>query len=176
MSIPDANLRAAIERSLNKTSSATITPADMLTLTTLRAPDANISNLTGLEYATNLTVLDLSDNRILNLAPLAGLTNLTSLGLSNNRLSDLTPLVSNTGLGRGDEVYVQNNPLSNPSLNTHIPALQGRGVTVQFDSTVESPVFEGTVGTAIRYSVAGHSRRDSAADVQHVRAACWLVV
>ena len=41
-------------------------------------------------------------------------------------------MVANTGLGSGDRVNVRNNPLSATSINTHIPALQGRGVDVSF--------------------------------------------
>ena len=37
------------------------------------------------------------------------------------------------GLGAGDEVYVQYNPLSYPSIHTHIPTLQERGVDVAFN-------------------------------------------
>ena len=34
------------------------------------------------------------------------------------------------GLGRGDKVVVDDNPLSDISINTHIPALEDRGVRV----------------------------------------------
>ena len=62
--IPDANLRAKIEIALGKASDDVITTADMATLTRLDAPNANISNLTGLEHAINLTELSLDNNRI----------------------------------------------------------------------------------------------------------------
>ena len=39
------------------------------------------------------------------------------------------------GLGSGDAIDVRNNPLSDTSLNTYIPALQSRGVEVQFGSS-----------------------------------------
>ena len=55
--IPDPNLRAAIESALGKTSGDTITVADMTGLAELNAPNANISDLTGLEHANNLTRL-----------------------------------------------------------------------------------------------------------------------
>ena len=55
--IPDPNLRAEVEKALGKTSGVIITAADMARLTALHAPNANISNLTGLEYATNLQLL-----------------------------------------------------------------------------------------------------------------------
>ena len=57
--IQDANLRAVIEDSLSKASGAPITPSEMASLTRLEAPNSNISDLTGLEFATGLTVLDL---------------------------------------------------------------------------------------------------------------------
>ena len=91
----------------------------------------DISTLAGL---TNLTRLSLGDNTVSDISALAGLTNLTSLWLWNNSVSDLSPLVANTGLGSGDEVSVQRNPLSYQSIHTHIPTLQSRGVTVEFDN------------------------------------------
>ena len=63
---------------------------------------------------------------------MSGLTSLEWLYLSSNSISNIAPLVANTGLGEGDQVDVRNNPLSTTSINTHIPALQGRGVDVQF--------------------------------------------
>ena len=59
-----------------------------------------------------------------------GLTNLQELALENNAISDLAPLVANMGLGRGDKLVVDDNPLSDISINTHIPALEARGVRV----------------------------------------------
>ena len=227
--IPDPNLRAAIETTLGKTTGASITDDEMATLTSLTARNANISNLTGLEHATNLTTLDLITNSISDLSPISGLTkltllrlrgntissitaisgltnlttlnldvnhissitaisgltnltrltlynnsisdisplsgltnltfltlntnrvsditaisgltNLTGLTLYNNSISDLSPLVSNTGLGAGETVDVRENPLNTVSINTHIPALQQRGVEVLFDApqTVNIP-------------------------------------
>ena len=272
VNIPDTNLRAKIESALGKTSSATISETEMLTLTTLTAQDARISNLTGLETATNLTTLKLGnntvsnisvlsgltnltelqlwDNQITNLSALSGLTNLTKLYLwgnsisdishlagltnltllrlgennisnistvsrltnltylsvrenaisdisavsgltnltelqignntisditpvtnltnlewldmpnnsisdisavqnltqlvelyfQNNAVSDLSPLVANTGLGTDDELGMRGNPLSYPSIYTHIPALQARGVYVDFDNLTPTTI------------------------------------
>ena len=244
--IPDSNLRAAVEDALGVASGDTITASEMATLTRLEAPEASISDLTGLEGATKLTRLDLGDNAISDisvlaglpnltnlsldfnnitdisvlaglpnlinlalgynaitdhsilsgltnlivldlrstntsdlsvlsgltklerlyidrngisdLAPLAGLTNLTHLGLvgndisdvsalvgltnlkwmrlAENNITDLSPLVANTGLGSGDWIDVKENPLNRASIQTHIPALQSRGVTVEFDNVI----------------------------------------
>ncbi len=115
----------------------------MAFLSELEAPNSNIRDLTGLELATSLTSLNLgtefvsrvgyvNSNHISDFSPLSGLTSLRSLSLSSNNISDLSPLVANTGLGSGDVVRAQNNPLSATSINTHIPALQDRGVDVSF--------------------------------------------
>ena len=194
VSIPDSNLRAAIEDALSKTSGDTITVADMARLPHLEAGNANIRDLTGLEHANNLTSLDLgyekvanewrNSNAVTDLSPLAGLTQLTflhlpgnsvsdisavadltnltrlnlwgnsvsdlspverltkltELWLGDNNISDLSPLVANTGLGSGDTVNVQSNPLSYLSIHTHIPTLKSRGVTVQFDNRTPATI------------------------------------
>jgi len=50
--------------------------------------------------------------------------------LSDNNISDLSPLVANSGLAAGDTVNLVGNPLSQQAINSDIPALEGRGVTV----------------------------------------------
>ena len=154
--VPDPNLRAAIETTLGKASGTPITAAEMETLTFFRAIDANINDLTGLEYATNLTYLflwnsaisdltplsdltnlqflDLQGNSVSDLSPVMGLTNLIFLGIRDNSVSELSPLVANTELGEKDGVNVEGNLLNYPSIYTHIPTLQSRGVEVLFDS------------------------------------------
>ncbi len=87
VSIPDANLRAVIEDSLSKASGAPITQAEMATLTHLDARNKMISNLTGLEFATNLETLYLSGNNIKELSSdvFSRLGKLQTLDLSSNR-------------------------------------------------------------------------------------------
>jgi len=106
--------------------------SSLTNLTELRLSSNLISNISSLSSLTNLTELSLFNNTISDVTALSSLTNLTELWLSRNTISDLSPLVANMGLGSGDEVDVRDNPLSAISLNTHIPALQARGVTVQF--------------------------------------------
>ena len=62
VNIPDANLRAVIADSLGKGRDEAITRAEMASLTHLEAQGANISDLTGLQFATNLTYLWLTGN------------------------------------------------------------------------------------------------------------------
>ena len=93
--IPDHNLRSAIERILGKAHGDPIAPAEMATLTSTErgAWGIGISDLIGLEFATNLTHLDLSGNSISDISPLAGLTNLTHLDLQGKSFIDVSPLV-----------------------------------------------------------------------------------
>ena len=148
VTIPDANLRAVIEAALGKATGAPITQAELATLDSLEANDAEITDLTGLEYAVNLTWLDLASNDITNVSVLVDLTNLTHVILSSNNIADLASLVANTSLGEGGTVDVTDNPLNAESLSTHVPTLRERGVRVSFtptpppsspDLVVESP-------------------------------------
>ena len=106
--IPDANLRAVIADSLGKARNASITRAEMATLTRLDAPNKGIRSLTGLEHATNLQRLELgyvwvndelvNSNNISNLSPLSNLTNLTWLSLGGNSISSISALSNLTNL------------------------------------------------------------------------------
>ena len=50
----------------------------------------------------------------------------------SNQVSDISPLVDNPGLGDIVIVWLRGNPLSEESVNEHIPALRARGVTVDY--------------------------------------------
>ena len=112
-----------------------LSPLTRLTnLTRLGLAHNNISDISVLAGLTHLKTLGLGDNNISDVSPLVGLTRLAKVVIRYNNISDLSPLVANTGLGNGDTVDVRDNPLSYQSIYTHIPALQSRGVTVEFDS------------------------------------------
>ena len=98
---------------------------------------ARIADLTGIDSAVNIQLLDLNNNNVSDLSPLAGLTNLWRVSLINNNVSDLSPLVENTGLRRGTYIFLGGNPLSYQSIHTHIPILQSRGISVEFDNQAQ---------------------------------------
>ncbi len=100
VSIPDANLRRAIENSLGKARGAEITRAEMATFTRLVAESLEISDLTGLEFATNLQELNLRFNDISDASTLSGLTKLTVLDLYANRLKETSRLAGLIDLKR----------------------------------------------------------------------------
>jgi hypothetical protein len=93
--IPDPGLEAAIRASLRKFD-GDLTLPDMESLALLNTNDRGITDLTGLEMATNLTSLTLSFNEIEDLSPLAGLTQLKTLRVDRNRVRDLSPIAGLT--------------------------------------------------------------------------------
>ena len=91
--IPDPNLRAALEKALDKNEGDEITENDLAKLTELKASKANIYDLTGLEHCKNLKFLYLNENnKIRDLSPLSELTQLVTIELSKNKISSLQPL------------------------------------------------------------------------------------
>ena len=106
VAIPDAALRRYIEKVLKKRRGATITQADMRTLVSLLdGHGLGIKSLIGLEAATNLQ----------------------NVAMGGNQIADVTPLVH---LPKLRYLYLKGNPLSDASIDEHIPALERRGVTV----------------------------------------------
>ncbi|MGE0085143.1 MAG: leucine-rich repeat domain-containing protein [Desulfococcaceae bacterium] len=103
---PDSNLEAVIKETLNITWD--VHYLDLQGLTSLNGSVREITNLEGLQYCTNLTVLDLSANQI----------------------SDIKPLVDNSGIGSGDVVSLDSNPLNTTSCTSYVPQLLNRGVNL----------------------------------------------
>lgn len=82
--IPDQALRRAINLALGRNAGDSLNRGELAQLTSLSAVGAGISDLTGLEFATNLKTADFSNNNIVSTAPLNGLTQLTTLKLTGN--------------------------------------------------------------------------------------------
>ena len=99
-------------------------------LRVLELQDNRIRDISPIAALTRLRFLDLADNAIRDLSPLQDLRRLQRLDLANNDIRDIEPLLANSGLGAGDTVYLQGNPLDSASINIHIPALTERNVDV----------------------------------------------
>ena len=76
------------------------------------------------------------------------------LRLEGNMISDLSPLVANVGLGNGDKIVVDGNPLSEASINSHLPTLAGRGVWVGHAHLFFAPIKTARVGEIFRLNIA----------------------
>ena len=107
--IPDPNLRRALERSLGKSSGAPILQHELESLRSFSVRYEAIGDLAGIQFATNLRQLELVEIRgslvpgaqeqsPLDLSPIAALTNLTRLDLRQNKIADLLPLAGLTDL------------------------------------------------------------------------------
>ena len=88
--MPDGNLIAAVRAALGLQVGEELTQEALKGLTTLSANNSAISDISGLEYATQLTTLDLHGNSISDISAVSGLTSLTTLYLSRNSISDIS--------------------------------------------------------------------------------------
>ncbi|EME7159973.1 hypothetical protein O5W32_002608, partial [Enterococcus faecium] len=110
--IPDTALKGEINRRLNsekidgKTDRAATDPVYDLELAQLKrigyrgsAVDSKITNLEGLQYATNLTSLELwKCSNVEDLSPIKGLKNLDYLGVAYTKVKDLSQIKDCTSL------------------------------------------------------------------------------
>ena len=121
--MPDANLREAVREALGLAPGDVLTQQAMQGLTKLDASlpwgaPASVkvvSDLTGLEHATQLTSLGLGSNKVVDVSALSGLTQLTRLDLSGNDIVDisvLSGLTQLTSLDLGGNDIVDISPLS----------------------------------------------------------------
>ena len=129
--MPDANLRTAVRSALSIANGDALTQTDMEDLTSFTARNSQISNITGLEHATNLTSLDLRDNSIVTISALSGLTKLETLKLKGNdivTISALSGLTSLTLLNLKDNDIVTISALSGLTNLEHL-RLDGNSIT-----------------------------------------------
>ena len=142
VTIPDANLKAAINEAIDSTrnAEADVMQTDMRKLTELTVkatrdwstppyPVVNeVTDLTGLEHATSLTTLTITNNRVppddqLNAAKLGPILNLPleTLNLGYNNIQDLTPLQRLTSL---KHLNLEQNKISDISPLASLSALE----------------------------------------------------
>ena len=133
--------------------------ASLKNLKSLELGSTDVSDVSSLASLTNLERLELSYTGVSDVSSLAGLTNLVSLDLQHTSVSDVSSLASLTNLQR---LYLNDTavsdvspllglslpgvswdsigldlagcPLSYASIHTHIPALQAKGIEVEFDN------------------------------------------
>ena len=120
LTIPDASLKSAVKSELSLADADPITVAEMEKLITLTVINAGVTNLTGLEHATNLTELYLRGNDISDISALSGLTSLTSLGLRGNDISDISAL---SGLTSLTSLVLRDNNIGNISALSGLTSL-----------------------------------------------------
>ncbi len=155
--MPDPALRAAVRETLELPAEGPLTRDKMQRIVSLYLKDKGISDLTGLEFATNIKELDISQNPItdlrplsnliqlmelhfwhfpgkstnLDLRPLSPLINLKVIVFEGNGISDITPLA---GLKKLRELNLTNNRIEEVHslaglLNLEVLSLEGNGIT-----------------------------------------------
>ena len=117
VTIPDETLLAAIKEELGIAAEMAVTPANMLELTSLDLGGSDVSDLTGLEHATNLEELDLSGTQVEDISALSSLTSLLELSLSGTPIEDedishLSGLINLKKLDLSDTQVSDISPLS----------------------------------------------------------------
>lgn len=105
--IPDPGLEAAFRAALKKPTGE-IYQDDLLLIVGLDANRYGISNLSGIEYCTNLSNLSLGSNDLTDISLLASLTNLQTLLLFYNQIVSISPLQGLTDL---ETLYLDGNQL-----------------------------------------------------------------
>ena len=162
--VPDPTLRSLIAEALAE-AFAHVDDDRILSgagnLRRLAIQGRGVASLVGLEAAKGLRSLYATANDVGDLSPLAGLAELGNLDLRDNRIVDLAPLAANANLGAGDSIALDGNPLSEESLNVHVPTLLARGARVSV-GRVELALAVG--GGPLRYDTAGYFEARLGAD------------
>ena len=127
----------SLDISSNQISDIDLTPlANLSKLYNLFIGFNQVSDLTPLANLTRLGQLEFPNNQVSDLAPLANLSNLRNINLDWNNVSDISPLIALPHLFK---LYARGNPLSEASINEHIPVLKRRNVILSFSSLTEKP-------------------------------------
>ena len=111
--------------------------ASLTNLETLELNGTGVSDVSALAHLTNLRTLFLQHTAVSDVSALAHLTNLERLYLNNTDISDVSPLLGLSLSGVSWDsigLRLQGCPLSYASIHTHIPALQAKGIGVEFDN------------------------------------------
>ncbi len=102
-------------------------------------PKGNISDLTGLEYATNLVSIDIANNNVTDLSPLRNSKKLIYLLIQNNKIKDITRFKDFPEL---TFIGAEDNQLNDASINM-LKEMEKKGKIVTYDgdqyTVVEEP-------------------------------------
>ena len=133
ITVPDANLATTIREYLDLRANTTLTTHAMLKLTQLFSnPDRQITDITGLEHASNLLALSLyRQNAIANISSLRELKNLVYLELSGTSISDFSALADLTNL---KTLYLWDTEISDVSMFAGLTNLE----TLELQNTAVS--------------------------------------
>ncbi len=107
--MPDENLKQVVREQLELPTDIPLTQIEMKRLEGLAAHNRQITDLTGLEHATNLRWANLGGNKISDVSALLGLVNLRVLYIWRTPLADISPLANLTQM---KELVLSDNQIS----------------------------------------------------------------
>ena len=170
----DAGLEAAIRDAVGKPT-GDIHNTDVAGMTYLDASNRGISDLEGIQQCGDLEWIELRDNEIVDVSALASLTMLKAFDLRNNQIADISvladmpniwllelsdneivdvaALVNSKGIGSGDIVCLQGNPVArqpDPQDMSDLEVLQRRGVHIPSAPAVRVSFPDSGLEAAIR--------------------------
>ncbi|MFC1784100.1 leucine-rich repeat domain-containing protein [Candidatus Neomarinimicrobiota bacterium] len=106
--------------------------SNLINLKRLHMGHIQATDFSTIASLTLLEIFGVAGNNLIDIGFLKDLQNLKTLYLSTNLITDIKPLIDNQGIGSDDYVRLRNNPLSVSSINTYIPELESRGVTIDY--------------------------------------------
>ena len=98
INIPDENFKKVLLEKYDIDEDKKITKNDMMNIEYMDISYSNISNIQGIEYATNLKQLNAAHNSISDLNPIKDLTNIGYVRLEHNKIKDISPLKNFTNI------------------------------------------------------------------------------
>jgi hypothetical protein len=138
VAFPDPNLEAVVRIAVPQPTGP-LSSVDLQNLTSISGFGAGITNLSGLEWCTNLLELNLQGNSLTSLSSIAGLDRLRSVNLAGNKLTDISQLAGLTNL---IELYVEQNRLTDVSVVTNLARLGYLDVRLNRLDTVNNPALQ----------------------------------
>ncbi|MFC1947529.1 leucine-rich repeat domain-containing protein, partial [Chloroflexota bacterium] len=106
---------------------------DLRNLRSISLVGNDIIDISPLASLKNLGQAILAFNKITDISPLSELDNLSYIHLQDNQINDIYPLTTKEYLIEVCEtklINLQSNPLSENSINTYIPQLKSRGISI----------------------------------------------
>ncbi|CAM2069558.1 PKD domain-containing protein [Sulfidibacter corallicola] len=127
VTVPDANLRAALLEKADYDENGVLTVSEAASLRgILEISNRDIADLTGITACTSLTGLGLSGNQLTALPDLSPLANLSYLNLNGNQFTAVPTIDASLPLA---VLFIQYNPLASESC-TQLDAFRARGLKV----------------------------------------------
>ncbi|WP_343102036.1 cell wall-binding repeat-containing protein [Romboutsia sp. MSSM.1001216sp_RTP31141st1_G3_RTP31141_220114] len=155
VTIPDPNLKKALNENLHRDPNTDITYSDLSSLQYINLQGKEISNIEGLQYCTNAIQIWLQDNNISDISPLGEMNGndrahgLEMLYLNNNQIEDIAPL-GKLEAPKLSELGLANNKINNleplktaPIQKLNTLALTGNKITdISPLTEISSPTIE----------------------------------